>query len=63
MDGYFHDVTELSFYSGAFLIPYCLMMVFAGMPLFFMELSFGQFAAQGVINIWAINPLFKGMNR
>ncbi|XP_067937743.1 sodium- and chloride-dependent glycine transporter 1-like [Watersipora subatra] len=47
--------------GGAFLIPYCLMMVFAGMPLFFMELSFGQFAATGVINIWSINPLFKGI--
>jgi len=36
------------------------MMVFAGMPLFFMELSLGQFAAQGAINVWAVSPLFKG---
>lgn len=46
--------------AGAFLIPYCLMMVFAGMPLFFLELSFGQFAATGAINIWVVCPLLRG---
>ncbi|XP_046551345.1 sodium- and chloride-dependent glycine transporter 1-like [Haliotis rubra] len=47
--------------GGAFLIPYWIMQVFIGMPLFFMELSFGQFAGQGPITIWKANPLLKGI--
>ncbi|XP_067652701.1 sodium- and chloride-dependent glycine transporter 1-like [Haliotis asinina] len=47
--------------GGAFLIPYWMMQMFIGMPLFFMELSFGQFAGQGPITIWKANPLLKGI--
>ena len=46
--------------AGAFLIPYIIMLGAVGLPLFFMELSFGQFASLGPIAIWKINPLFKG---
>jgi solute carrier family 6 amino acid transporter-like protein 5/7/9/14 len=47
--------------GGAFLIPYSLMLALAGLPLFFMELSFGQFASLGPISIWRISPMFKGL--
>ncbi|KAK7098485.1 sodium- and chloride-dependent glycine transporter 1-like [Littorina saxatilis] len=47
--------------GGAFLIPYVLMLVFVGLPLFFMELAFGQFASLGPITIWRVNPLLKGL--
>lgn len=47
--------------GGAFLIPYTLMLALAGLPLFFMELSFGQFAGLGPITIWKISPIFKGL--
>ncbi|XP_063440085.1 sodium- and chloride-dependent glycine transporter 1-like [Mytilus trossulus] len=47
--------------GGAFLIPYWFMQLFVGMPLFFMELSFGQFASLGPLAIWKVNPLFKGL--
>ena len=46
--------------SGAFLVPYVLMLATVGLPLFFMELTFGQFGSLGPITIWKINPLFKG---
>ena len=36
------------------------MLVFAGLPLFFMELSFGQFASEGVVSIWKVCPLMQG---
>lgn len=47
--------------GGAFLIPYWTMQLFVGMPLFFMELSFGQFASLGPITIWKVSPLMKGV--
>ncbi|XP_033631857.1 sodium- and chloride-dependent glycine transporter 1-like [Asterias rubens] len=47
--------------GGAFLIPYLIMILVAGLPMFFMELSFGQFASQGCLTIWKICPLFKGL--
>ncbi|GFT49829.1 sodium- and chloride-dependent glycine transporter 2 [Nephila pilipes] len=47
--------------GGAFLIPYLLFLIVCGMPLFFLEMSFGQFASLGPITIWKISPLFKGL--
>ena len=47
--------------SGAFLIPYVVMLIFTGIPLFFMELAFGQFASEGVISIWKVSPVFQGL--
>jgi len=49
--------------SGAFLIPYCLMLVFGGLPLFYMELALGQFHRSGCLTIWRrICPALKGQS-
>ncbi|XP_035210687.1 sodium- and chloride-dependent glycine transporter 1-like [Stegodyphus dumicola] len=47
--------------GGAFLIPYLLFLMICGIPLCFLEMSFGQFASLGPIAIWKISPLFKGL--
>lgn len=47
--------------GGAFLIPYIIMNFLSGVPLFLLEMSMGQFSSSGVINIWRLCPLFKGM--
>uniref|UniRef100_A0AC34QJY0 Transporter n=1 Tax=Panagrolaimus sp. JU765 TaxID=591449 RepID=A0AC34QJY0_9BILA len=48
--------------GGVFLIPYTLMVVLAGVPLFFMELALGQYYRKGAISTWGmICPLFKGI--
>ena len=47
---------------GVFLIPYTTMLLFGALPLFFMELSLGQFAKSGPINLWdKICPPLKGI--
>uniref|UniRef100_A0A8C1WI81 Transporter n=1 Tax=Cyprinus carpio TaxID=7962 RepID=A0A8C1WI81_CYPCA len=47
--------------GGAFLIPYTIMLAVAGLPLFFMESSFGQFCSQGPINVWKAVPILQGV--
>ncbi|XP_072023363.1 sodium-dependent proline transporter-like [Amphiura filiformis] len=47
--------------GGAFLVPYLMMLCFAGLPMFILELGFGQFASRGCIGVWSISPLFKGL--
>uniref|UniRef100_A0A673SXZ6 Transporter n=1 Tax=Suricata suricatta TaxID=37032 RepID=A0A673SXZ6_SURSU len=46
--------------GGAFLVPYLLFMVIAGMPLFYMELALGQFNREGAAGVWKICPILKG---
>ncbi|KAF4093691.1 hypothetical protein AMELA_G00004740 [Ameiurus melas] len=45
--------------GGAFLIPYVIMLSVAGLPLFVMESSVGQFCSQGPINIWKAVPILQ----
>ncbi|KAF6778327.1 hypothetical protein AHF37_01971 [Paragonimus kellicotti] len=42
-------VLYTSIYLGAFLIPYVLMLLFGGIPLFYMELALGQYIRKGAI--------------
>nr|XP_019837084.1 PREDICTED: LOW QUALITY PROTEIN: sodium-dependent serotonin transporter [Bos indicus] len=48
--------------GGAFLLPYTIMAIFGGIPLFYMELALGQYHRNGCISIWTkICPIFKGI--
>ncbi|XP_050310812.1 sodium-dependent dopamine transporter [Anthonomus grandis grandis] len=48
--------------GGAFLVPYCIMLVVGGIPLFYMELALGQYNRKGAITCWGrLCPLFKGI--
>ncbi|KAK6638197.1 hypothetical protein RUM44_008625 [Polyplax serrata] len=46
----------------AFLVPYCIMLIIGGIPLFYMELALGQFNQKGSITCWGrLVPLLKGI--
>lgn len=53
-------LSQLSCPTGAFLVPYLLFMLIAGMPLFYMELALGQFNREGAAGVWKICPILKG---
>lgn len=47
--------------GGAFLIPYFIMLALAGLPLFFLEVSFGQYCSEGPIKAWRALPMMRGV--
>ncbi|XP_057204052.1 sodium-dependent neutral amino acid transporter B(0)AT2 [Triplophysa rosa] len=48
--------------GGAYLIPYLILLVVIGIPLFFLELAVGQRIRRGSIGVWNyISPRFGGI--
>ncbi|XP_050710225.1 sodium-dependent nutrient amino acid transporter 1-like isoform X2 [Eriocheir sinensis] len=47
--------------GGAFLIPYLLVLVFIGKPLYYLEFILGQFPSAGPVEVWGICPAFRGI--
>ncbi|XP_061166600.1 uncharacterized protein LOC133175501 [Saccostrea echinata] len=48
--------------GGAFIIPYFTVLILGAVPVFFMELSMGQFSKEGPINVWNnLVPMFRGI--
>ncbi|XP_075598862.1 sodium-dependent proline transporter-like isoform X2 [Balearica regulorum gibbericeps] len=45
--------------GGVFFIPYFIMLLVMGLPIFLMELSLGQYGAAGPITVWKCCPLLK----
>ena len=46
--------------GGAFLIPYIIVLLFIGKPLYFLEMILGQFSSRGSVKVWAVSPIVKG---
>ena len=48
--------------GGTFLVPYLFMLLFIGMPMYFMELALGQYSGSGPTRLFGrMAPLFKGL--
>ena len=45
---------------GAFLIPYFCVYFLIGTPLYFLELSLGQFSSRGTTAAFKMSRMFKG---
>ena len=46
--------------ASTFLVPFVLITVAVGLPLFYMEACLGQLTGQGAVLGWHMAPLFKG---
>ena len=46
--------------GGAFLIPYIIVLVLIGKPIYYMELAIGQFTSQGSVKAIQAIPIMKG---
>merc|ERR1711935_192361 len=47
--------------GGGFLIPYFVMLVLAGLPIFFMSTAIGQFCSLGPGKVYSMAPVFRGL--
>jgi len=66
-EGFRHRELKLSMcvlvhISGAFLIPFFVMLILEGIPLFLIELALGQRMRQGALGVWnTIHPWLGGI--
>jgi SNF family Na+-dependent transporter len=52
----------MSYFSGAFIIPFLVMMVLEGMPLLLVELGIGQKMRKGSLGVWSqVHPWLGGI--
>lgn len=47
--------------GGAFVIPYIILLILAGKPMYFMELMLGQYSSLGPTAVWRCVPLGRGI--
>ncbi|XP_060553137.1 sodium- and chloride-dependent glycine transporter 1-like [Ruditapes philippinarum] len=47
--------------GGAFLIPFVVMIILCGFPMYFLEYSLSKFSGRGPYKIWDICPVFRGI--
>lgn len=47
--------------GGAFLIPFLFFLFFCGLPLYTLEVTMGQFSGKGIVKVWDVCPIFRGV--
>ncbi|XP_061377371.1 sodium-dependent nutrient amino acid transporter 1-like [Danaus plexippus] len=47
--------------GGAFLIPYIIVLILIGKPMYYIEGVMGQFSSRNSLKIWAIAPAMRGL--
>lgn len=46
--------------GGAFLIPYIIVLLIIGKPMYYLEMTMGQFSSNGSIKMWDVIPILRG---
>lgn len=46
--------------GGAFLIPYLIVLMLIGRPMYFLELALGQFTSRSSVQVWDMVPALRG---
>lgn len=47
--------------GGAFLVPYFILLILVGKPLYYLETSIGQFSRLSPLQVWRCAPIAKGI--
>lgn len=47
--------------GGAFLIPYIIVLVLIGKPIYYFEMILGQFTSKGSVKALSVIPILKGV--
>ncbi|ALC40460.1 CG1698 [Drosophila busckii] len=47
--------------GGAFLIPYLIVLILVGKPVYYMEMLLGQFSSRGSVKIYDMVPIMRGI--
>lgn len=46
--------------GGAFLIPYIIVLILVGKPMYYLECVLGQFASRNSVRVWDLSPAMRG---
>lgn len=52
--------TALENGGGAFLIPYLIVLLIVGKPIYYMEMLIGQFSSRGSVKVYDFAPIMRG---
>lgn len=47
--------------GGAFLVPYIIVLFIIGKPIYYLEMTLGQFSSRSCVQVWSISPAFRGI--
>ncbi|XP_055596968.1 sodium-dependent nutrient amino acid transporter 1-like isoform X2 [Uranotaenia lowii] len=53
--------TALENGGGAFVIPYLIVLLLVGRPIYYLEMLIGQFSSRGAINVYDSSPAMRGI--
>lgn len=53
--------TALENGGGAFVIPYIIVLIVVGKPIYYLEMLIGQFSSRGNIKVYDISPAMRGI--
>lgn len=47
--------------GGAFVVPYIIVLIFIGKPVYYLEMILGQFSSRGSIKVYDFSPSLRGV--